>query len=138
VTQNELSNALAEYVQGARDREQTILGILDIVLPSVKDQDMLRGLRAHRDQTKRHAQLLEQRLKALGRSVKKCPAQPVCAREWLSGWNDTLTIYGLLENLARTLGDEETVTVIRKILKDEETMAAWVEERLEPLNRVFV
>jgi ferritin-like metal-binding protein YciE len=46
--------------------------------------------------------------------------------------------YRILVAAADELGDEETSRVCRKILAEEEAMADWILENIEPLTREYL
>jgi ferritin-like metal-binding protein YciE len=135
---HELRERVTEFVRDARDMEQALLAVLDGVIPAVKDREVLTRLRLHRDETRQHAQLLGQRLKALGKAPQHYHREPIRPRDWLDGWNDVLMIYGLLENLAQAVGDQETTSVSQQILKEKTAMATWVADRCDHLHKFVV
>jgi ferritin-like metal-binding protein YciE len=136
---------LVEYVQNAHAMEQNILLMLDSIILTTRDPELVAMFRRHKEETRRQEQLLRERLKALGgvglasagkdltaiaaaqvkgladlwRSDK--PAQN--ARDAFVTEHLEIAAYELLERLAERAGDAETAEVARKNRAEEEAMA---------------
>jgi ferritin-like metal-binding protein YciE len=136
---------LVEYVQNAHAMEQNVLLMLDSIILTTKDQELVAMFRRHKEETRRQERLLRERLKALGgvgfasagkdltaiaaaqvkgltdlwRSDK--PAQN--ARDAFVTEHLEIAAYELLERLAERAGDAETAELARKNRAEEEAMA---------------
>lgn len=136
---------LVEYVQNAHAMEQNVLLMLDSIILTTKDQELVTMFRRHKEETRRQERMLRERLKALGgvglasagkdltaiaaaqvkgladlwRSDK--PAQN--ARDAFVTEHLEIAAYELLERLAERAGDAETAEVARENRAEEEAMA---------------
>jgi ferritin-like metal-binding protein YciE len=141
-----LQEKLVDYVEDAHAMEQNVLQMLNSMIATTQDDEILTELEHHKTETERHEQLLRERLRALGRetSVRK-EAQSLAgalvkgvtdqvrgdkagkdARDGFVTEHLEIAAYELLERLARRAGDEETAEVARQIRQDEEAMAQTI------------
>ena len=143
MAEGNLQQKLVEYVEDAHAMEQNVLQMLDSMIATTKDDEIVQELEHHKMETERHEQLLRQRLESLGRdtSLRK-EAQSIVgallkgavdqvrgdkagknARDGFVTEHMEIAAYELLERLARRAGDEETAEIARKNRADEEAMA---------------
>jgi ferritin-like metal-binding protein YciE len=148
-TMTPLQEKVIDYLQDAHAMEDGILPVLDSMLATTTDPEVLRRLRRHRLDTERHAKMLRQRLEALGAGPSPTAEAPAVAGAWLKGLLDMvrsekpgknardgyvteqteIAAYSLLEQLALRAGDVETARIASFIRDDEEEMARWIAGR---------
>jgi ferritin-like metal-binding protein YciE len=150
VARDRLRSKLVEYVQNVHAMEQNVLLMLDSMILTTRDQEILRMLRRHKEETRRQEQRLRERRKALGglgvASVGKDLSAIATAQ--IKGVTDLLradkpvqnardafvtehleiAAYELLERLAVRAGDEETAAVARENRAEEQAMAKRISE----------
>jgi ferritin-like metal-binding protein YciE len=138
-----LQQKLVDYIEDAHAMEQNVLQMLDSMIATTQDEDIVEELEHHKMETERHEQLLRERLQALGRdtSLRK-EAQSIAgalikgvadqvrgdkagknARDGFITEHMEIASYELLERLAQRAGDEETAEIARRNRADEEAMA---------------
>jgi ferritin-like metal-binding protein YciE len=138
-----LQQKLVDYIEDAHSMEQNVLQMLDSMIATTQDEDIVEELEHHKMETERHEQLLRERLQALGRdtSLRK-EAQSIAgaliksvadqvrgdkagknARDGFITEHMEIASYELLERLAQRAGDEETAEIARRNRADEEAMA---------------
>jgi ferritin-like metal-binding protein YciE len=145
-TENRLQEKVIDYLQDAHAMESNVLRMLDSMISTTNDPEVLHQLKRHRMDTERHGRMLRERLEALGRRVSLTEEVPAVLGAWLKGLADKLrtdkpgknardgfvtehleiAAYALLERLAERAGDLETARVARFIRDDEEEMARWI------------
>jgi len=146
MAENGLREKLIDYIQDAHAMEQNVLRMLDSMISTTRDTEVLNRLKQHRAETEHHGQLLQQRLEALGESRSMTAEVPAVVGAWFKGMGDwarpdkpgknardgfvtehlEIASYELLERLADRAGDAETARVAREIRQDEEEMANWI------------
>jgi ferritin-like metal-binding protein YciE len=144
-----LGNKLIGYVQDAHAMECSAVRMLDSMIGTTTDPEILARLTQHRRETERHVQLLEGRLAALGKGRSRVADTAAVATALLKGLGDRvrngrpgknardafiveheeIAAYELLERLAIRAGDAETARIAREIRHDEEEMARWIAAR---------
>ena len=143
MAEGNLQQKLVDYVEDAHAMEQNVLQMLDSMIATTRDDEIVQELEHHRMETERHEQLLRARLDALGRdtSIRK-ETQSIMgalmkgaidqvrgdkagknARDGFVTEHMEIAAYELLERLAQRAGDEETAEVARRNRADEEAMA---------------
>jgi ferritin-like metal-binding protein YciE len=143
MAEGNLQQKLVDYIEDAHAMEQNVLQMLDSMIATTRDEDIVEELEHHKMETERHEQLLRERLQALGRdaSLRK-EAQSIAgalmkgvadqvrgdkagknARDGFITEHMEIAAYELLERLAQRAGDEETAEVARRNRADEEAMA---------------
>ncbi|MDQ3889946.1 MAG: DUF892 family protein [Actinomycetota bacterium] len=139
----DLQEKLLDYVEDAHAMEQNVLQMLDSMIATTQDDEIVQELEHHKMETERHEQLLRERLQALGRgtstrkdvqsitaALTKGVADQVRgdkagknARDGFVTEHMEIASYELLERLALRAGDEETAEIARRNRADEEAMA---------------
>lgn len=138
-----IQDMLVSYIRDCHAMEQNVTRMLDSMIATTEDPEILKDLQAHRTETETHERLLQQRLTDLnetGTSVVK--DIPAVFGAMLKGIGDAvrsdkpgknardgyvtealeIAAYNLLENLAERAGDQVTVNLARRIREDEERM----------------
>ncbi|HEV3479119.1 MAG TPA: DUF892 family protein [Gaiellaceae bacterium] len=143
MAQTQLENKLGDYVEDAHAMESNVLQMLESMIGTTEDEQILRQLEQHRKQTERHQERLQKRLDALGRDTSTRKEAQTLAGALLKGVTDRvrgdkpgknardgfitehmeIAAYELLERLALRAGDEKTAQVARQNRRDEESMA---------------
>ncbi len=138
-----LQEKLIDYLEDAHAMEQNVRQMLDSMVSTTKDDQILQELEHHKIETERHEQLLRDRLQAHGRDPSLRKQTQTMAGALLKGVTDQvrgdkpgknardgfvtehmeIAAYELLERLAQRAGDEETAEAARQIRRDEEAMA---------------
>jgi ferritin-like metal-binding protein YciE len=138
-----LQQKLVDYIEDAHAMEQNVLQMLDSMIATTQDDDIVEELEHHKMETERHEQLLRERLQALGRDTSLRKEAQSIAGALLKGVGDQvrgdkagknardgfitehmeIASYELLERLAQRAGDEETAEIARRNRADEEAMA---------------
>ena len=139
----ELQNKLGDYVEDAHAMESNVLQMLDSMIATTDDEQIVRQLEQHRKQTERHQERLRRRLEDLDRDTSTRKEAQTLAGALLKGVTDRvrgdkpgknardgfitehmeIAAYELLERLAVRAGDEKTAQVARQNRRDEEAMA---------------
>jgi ferritin-like metal-binding protein YciE len=140
-----LRRKLVEYVQNVHAMEQNVLLMLDSMILTTRDPEIVSMLRQHKEETRRQEQRLSERRKVLGGlglvSIRKDLAAIAAAQAkgvvdlWradkaVQNARDAfvtehleIAAYELLERLAERAGDRETAEVARENRAEEEAMA---------------
>jgi ferritin-like metal-binding protein YciE len=143
-----LQEQLVKHIDEAIAMEQNVKRMLDGMIETTDDPQVLDLLEHHKVQTEEHAQRLRRRLEAHGASpsltreaggilgaLAKLPLDMVRgekagrnARDGYATEHMEIAAYQLLERVARRAGDEETADVARQNRADEEAMAKKLDE----------
>ena len=138
-----LQEKLIDYIEDAHALEQNVLQMLDSMITTTDDEQIVQELEHHKMETERHLQLLRDRLTAHGRDTSLRKETQTIAAALMKGVADQvrgdkagknardsfvtehleIASYELLERLATRAGDQETAEVARQIRQDEEAMA---------------
>ena len=149
MAEGNLQQKVIDYIEDAHAMEQNVLQMLDSMIATTRDDEIVQELEHHKMESERHEQLLRERLQALGRDVSlrketqsigaallKGVADQVRgdkagknARDAFVSENLEIASYELLERLATRAGDEETAEIARKNRADEEAMAQKIASR---------
>jgi ferritin-like metal-binding protein YciE len=142
---------LVNHLDEAHALEQTVLRMLDGLIQSADDPEIIDRLEHHKLETQHHESLMRGRLEAHGASpsmvrqaagmleaVLKMPLDMVRGERTGRGARDAYTTehleiasYELLRRVAERAGDEETARACLDILEQERAMAQFIEERWE-------
>jgi ferritin-like metal-binding protein YciE len=142
---DKLRRKLVEYVQNVHAMEQNVLLMLDSMILTTKDQEIVSMLRQHKDETRHQEQRLSERRRALGglglasvgkdlAAIAAAQAKGVAdlwrtdkaarnARDAFVTEHLEIAAYELLERLAERAGDPETAKIARTNRAEEAAMA---------------
>jgi ferritin-like metal-binding protein YciE len=147
-TVDHLKAQLIKHIDEAHAMEQNVLRMLDGMISTTDDPEILDALEHHRLQTEGHADRMERRLEAhdatpsavkqiggvLG-ALAKMPLDFVRggkagrnARDGYATEHLEIASYELLRRIARKAGDEETAKAAEEIIVEEHAMAKLIEE----------
>jgi ferritin-like metal-binding protein YciE len=138
-----VNEQLIKHLDEAHAMEQNVLRMLDAMISTTDDAELLRELEHHRVETEGHADRMRQRLQAHGASpstvrqvggivgaLAKMPLDMVRgekagrnARDGYATEHMEIASYELLKRVAQRANDQETVTACDEILEQERTMA---------------
>jgi ferritin-like metal-binding protein YciE len=140
-----LRRKLVEYVQNVHAMEQNVLLMLDSMILTTRDPEIVDMLRQHKDETRRQEQRLSERRRALGglglasvgkdlAAIAAAQAKGIAdlwrsdkaiqnARDAFVTEHLEIAAYELLERLAERAGDHETAEIARENRAEEEAMA---------------
>ena len=143
--EEKLRRKLVVYVQNVHAMEQNVLLMLDSMIVTTRDGEIVNMLRQHKDETRRQEQRLSERRRALGglglasvgkdlAAIAAAQAKGVTdlwradkaarnARDAFVTEHLEIAAYELLERLAERAGDPETAEVARTNRAEEEAMA---------------
>jgi ferritin-like metal-binding protein YciE len=143
-----LNDELVKHIDEAHAMEQNVLRMLDGMISTTDDPEILDALEHHKMQTQGHADRMAQRLEAhdaqpstvrqlggvLG-ALAKMPLDFVRgekagrnARDAYATEHLEIASYELLRRTAQKAGDEETATAAAEIIEEERAMAKVIEE----------
>ena len=147
-TMDQLNEQLIKHIDEAHAMEHNVLRMLDGMISTTDDPEILDALEHHKLQTHGHADRMAQRLEAhdaapsavkqiggvLG-ALMKMPLDFVRgekagrnARDAYATEHLEIASYELLRRIAQKAGDEETVQAAREIIAEERAMAKLIEE----------
>jgi ferritin-like metal-binding protein YciE len=144
----QLKEQLIRHIDEAHVMEQNVLRMLDGMISTTDDPEILDALEHHKMQTQGHADRMAQRLEAhdaqpstvrqLGGVVGALAKMPLDfvrgekagrnARDAYATEHLEIASYELLRRVAQKAGDEETSTAALEIIEEERTMAAVIEQ----------
>jgi ferritin-like metal-binding protein YciE len=145
---DQLKAQLIKHIDEAHAMEQNVLRMLDGMLSTTDDPELLDALEHHKVQTQHHADRMAERLEAhdatpstvkqiggvLG-ALAKVPLDFVRgekagrnARDGYATEHLEIASYELLRRIAEKAGDEETAAAAKQIITDERAMASLLEE----------
>ncbi|HZR94052.1 MAG TPA: DUF892 family protein [Gaiellaceae bacterium] len=148
VTMADLESQLVKHIDEAHALEQTVARMLDGLISSADDAEVIDRLEHHKLETQRHASTMRRRLEAHGaqpsmvrqaagmvEALMKMPLDLVrgersgrTARDAYTTEHLEIASYELLRRIAERAGDEETAAACREILEEERAMATYIEE----------
>ena len=140
---DKLRAKLADYIEDAHAMEQNVSQMLNSMIATTHDDEILQELEHHKMETERHELLLRERLDAIGGGTSARKQAQTIGGALLKGVTDQvrgdkpgknardayvtehleIAAYELLERLAIRAGDEETAEVARRNRADDEAMA---------------
>jgi ferritin-like metal-binding protein YciE len=147
-TVGQLKEQLIKHIDEAHAMEQNVLRMLDGMISSTDDPQILDALEHHKVQTQNHADRMAQRLEAHGASpsavkqiggvlgaLAKMPLDFVRgekagrnARDGFATEHLEIASYELLRRIAQKAGDEETAQAASEIIEEEKTMANLISD----------
>ncbi|MBA3734419.1 MAG: DUF892 family protein [Actinobacteria bacterium] len=144
----QLKEQLLKHIDEAHAMEQNVLRMLDGMISTTDDPEILDALEHHKMQTQGHADRMVERLEAHDASpstvkqiggvigaLAKLPLDLVRgekagrnARDGYATEHLEIASYELLRRIAQKAGDEETATAAQEIIEDERAMAKLIEQ----------
>jgi ferritin-like metal-binding protein YciE len=144
----DLQSQLVKHIDEAHALEQTVARMLDGLIASADDPEVIDRLEHHKLETQRHESTMRRRLEAHGaqpsmvrqaagmlEALMKMPLDLVrgersgrTARDVYTTEHLEIASYELLRRVAERAGDEETAAACRAILEEERAMASFIEE----------
>jgi ferritin-like metal-binding protein YciE len=138
-----VNEELVKHIDEAHAMEQNVLRMLDGMISTTDDPDILRELEHHKVETEGHAERMKQRLEAHGATpsvvkqaggilgaLAKMPLDMVRgekagrnARDGFATEHMEIASYELLKRIAQRANDEETVAACEEIIAQEQAMA---------------
>jgi ferritin-like metal-binding protein YciE len=140
---DKLQQKLVDYVQDTHAMEQNVSKMLDSMISTTDDPEIVDMLRHHKQETEEHERRLRERLDTLGAGTSTTKEAGAVGAALLKGVGDMartdksgknardsfvtehmeIASYQLLERLAKRAGDAQTAEVARQNRADEEAMA---------------
>jgi ferritin-like metal-binding protein YciE len=144
----QLNDQLITHIDEAHAMEQNVLRMLDGMIATTDDPEILDALEHHKLQTQGHADRMAARLEAHGGTpsavkqlggvlgaLAKMPLDLVRgekagrnARDGYATEHMEIASYELLRRIAQKAGDEETANAAQEIIVEEKAMAAIIEQ----------
>jgi ferritin-like metal-binding protein YciE len=138
-----VTEQLIKHLDEAHAMEQGVLRMLDGMISTTDDPELLREIEHHKEETEGHAQRMKERLEAHGATVStvkqlggivgalaKMPLDMVRgekvgrnARDGYATEHMEIASYQLLKRIAERANDEETATACDEIIVQEQAMA---------------
>jgi ferritin-like metal-binding protein YciE len=139
---------LVKHIDEAHALEQNVLRMLDAMIETTDDPEILDRLEHHRLETQEHATTMRRRLEAHGaqpsmvrqaagiiEALMKLPLDLVRgekagrnARDAYAAEHLELASYQLLRRVAERAGDEETAAACQEIIEQERAMAQFLDD----------
>jgi ferritin-like metal-binding protein YciE len=143
-----VAHQLVKHLDEAHAMEQSVLRMLDGLISTTDDPEILQALERHRLETEGHVQRMHRRLEAHGvrpstvrqltgvlGALARVPLEWVRgekadrhARDAYATEHMEIATYELLRRVAQRANDEETVTACAEILAEEQAMAQTIEQ----------
>jgi len=153
ITVSDLQTQLVKHIDEAHALEQTVLRMLDGLIETAAEPELIDKLEQHKLETQEHASTMRRRLEAHGaqpsmvrqaagmlEALMKMPVDLVRGEKSGRNARDAYTTehleiasYELLRRVAERAGDEETAQACLDILEQERAMAQFIEERWDLL-----
>lgn len=144
---DELKTQLTKHIDEAHAMEQNVLRMLDGMISTTDDPEILDALEHHKLQTQNHSDRMAQRLEAHGETpsavrqmggvlgaLMKMPLDIVRsekagrnARDAYATEHLEIASYELLRRIAQKAGDQETADAAQEIIAEEQAMASTIE-----------
>jgi ferritin-like metal-binding protein YciE len=144
----DLQSQLIKHIDEAHALEQTVARMLDGLIASADDPEVIDRLEHHKLETQQHESAMRRRLEAHGaqpsmvrqaagmlEAMFKMPLDLMrgekagrTARDAYTTEHLEIASYELLRRVAERAGDEETAVACRDILEQERAMATYIEE----------
>jgi len=148
VAVNDLNSQLVKHIDEAHALEQTVIRMLDGLIRSADDPEVIDRLEHHKLESQQHEATMRRRLEAHGaqpsmvrqaagmlEALMKMPLDLVrgetagrTARDAYTTEHLEIASYELLRRVAERAGDEETAVACKEILEQERAMAQFVED----------
>ena len=144
---SQLKDQLIKHIDEAYAMEQNVLRMLDGMISTTDDPEILDALEHHKMQTQGHSDRMKARLEAhdatpsgvkqmggILQALAKMPLDMVRgekagrnARDGFATEHMEIASYELLRRIAQRAGDEETAAAAREIIDEEQAMARKIE-----------
>jgi ferritin-like metal-binding protein YciE len=144
----DLQAQLVKHIDEAHALEQNVLRMLDSMIQTTDDPQVIDRLEHHKVQTQTHAERMRQRLRAhdatpsmvrqaagIAAALAKMPLDMIRgesagrnARDAYATEHLEIASYELLARVAERAGDEETASIAREIIGEEREMASFIED----------
>ena len=144
----QLQEQLIKHIDEAHAMEQNVLRMLDGMIQTTDDPQVLDKLEHHKGETEMHAERMRARLESHGASpsmvrqaggvlqaLAKLPLDLMRgekagrnARDGFATEHLEIASYELLARVAQKAGDEETAVAAREIIADEQAMADFISQ----------
>ncbi len=85
---DKLQQKLVEYIEDAHSMEQNVLRMLDSMISTTDDPEIVGVLKHHKEETERHEQSLRERLEALGEGTSTIKEAGAVGSALLKGVGD--------------------------------------------------
>ena len=148
---DQLKAQLVKHIDEAHAMEQNVLRMLDGMIQTTDDPEIIDQLEHHKMETQRHSDLMQKRLEAhdatpsmvkqaggILQALAKMPLDLVRgekagrnARDGYATEHLEIASYELLKRIARKAGDEETAQVCDQIIAEERAMAEKIEQNFD-------
>jgi len=148
IVAEDIKTQLIKHIDEAHAMEQNVLRMLDSMIQTTDDPQVLDKLEHHKGETQSHAQRMRSQLEAHGatpsvvrqaggvmQALAKLPLDMVRpekagrnARDAYATEHLEIASYELLARVADRAGDHETAAAAREIIADERSMAEFVEQ----------
>jgi ferritin-like metal-binding protein YciE len=145
---SDVKEQLVKHIDEAYAMEQNVLRMLDGMISTTDDPEIVRELEHHKIQTEGHAERMKERLSANGAApsmvkelggilgaMMKMPLDLARgekagrnARDGYATEHMEIAAYELLARIAERAGDQETVRACREIVEEEREMARTIEQ----------
>lgn len=145
---SDVEEQLVKHIDEAYAMEQNVLRMLDGMISTTDDPEIVRELEHHKIQTEGHAERMKERLSANGGTpsmvkelggilgaMMKMPLDLARgekagrnARDGYATEHMEIAAYELLARIAERAGDQETVRACREIVEEEREMARTIEQ----------
>jgi ferritin-like metal-binding protein YciE len=145
----QLKEQLVKHIGEAHAMEQNVLRMLDSMIATTKDPEIVEALRVHKVETEEHRDRMARRLEAHGESpsvvkdvggivsalmkgvvdIARGEKAGRNARDGYATEHLEIASYELLERVARRAGDEETALAAAENRADEERMAKVIADK---------
>ena len=152
----QLNDQLIKHIDEAHAMEQNVLRMLDGMISTTDDPEILDALEHHKMQTRHHADLMAERLEAHGATpsavkqlggvlgaLAKMPLDLVRgekagrnARDGYATEHLEIASYELLRRIAQKAGDEETAAAAQDIIAEEKAMATLIDQNWDKFAQV--
>jgi ferritin-like metal-binding protein YciE len=152
----QLKEQLIKHIDEAHALEQNVLRMLDGMISTTDDPEILDALEYHKMQTQKHADRMAERLEAHGvtpsavkqiggvlGALAKMPLDFVRgekagrnARDAYATEHLEIASYELLRRIAEKAGDEETAMAAQQIIAEEQAMAKLIEANWDKFAEV--
>lgn len=148
MTDSKLEQKVIDYLEDNHAMERNVKRMLESMIATQKDEQIVQDLRHHHEETDNHIKLLEERLEAyghgasmrkdiqaLGGAYAKSITDMVRGDKEGKNMRDAfvtehmeIAAYELLERLAKRAGDQQTAQVARTIRSQEIAMAERIDK----------